>query len=112
MEIQTKVLAQCKEILGFEPKCFQVSNTRYKKGVETHKDALIRNSHIDELQKHVEQKIVTVAEVRQQKANFEKKQLLEKLLAQKKAFLQNLFPDIFWPTHGTDFLLVLYNLHF
>ncbi len=88
LEIQTKVLAQCKEILGFEPKCFQVSNTRYKKGVETHKDALIRNSHIDELQKHVEQKIVTVAEVRQQKANFEKKQLLAKLIAQKDGLLE------------------------
>lgn len=56
LEIQTKVLEQCKT-LGFEPKCFQISNTRYKKGIETHKDALIRNSHVDELKQHIEQNI-------------------------------------------------------
>ena len=88
LEIQTKVLEQCKKTLGFEPKCFQISNTRYKKGVETHKDALIRNSHVDELKQHIEQNIGNATKVRRQKANFEKKQLLEKLLAQKQTLEQ------------------------
>lgn len=53
-EIQEKILKQCQEFLGFEPKCFQVSNTRYHKGEKEHKNSLISHSHILELKAHIE----------------------------------------------------------
>lgn len=54
-QIQSRVLEQCQEYLGFSPVCFQVSNTRYKKGVQEHKDGMVRASHIDELKQHLYQ---------------------------------------------------------
>lgn len=54
LEIQDKILKQCQELLGFEPQCFLISNTRYHKGEKEHKNGLIHNSHILELKEHIE----------------------------------------------------------
>lgn len=51
--IQEKILEQCQEMLGFKPQCFQVSNTRYRKGVSENKDGLIKHSHMNELKEYI-----------------------------------------------------------
>lgn len=53
--IENEMLAQCQEILGFSPKCFQISNTRFHKGMNEHKNALTQASHINELSNYVQQ---------------------------------------------------------
>lgn len=51
--IQDKILEQCQEMLGFTPQCFQISNTRYRKGVSEKKDGLIKHSHMNELKEYI-----------------------------------------------------------
>lgn len=51
--IQDKILEQCQEMLGFKPQCFQISNTRYQKGVCEKKDGLIKHSHMNELKDYI-----------------------------------------------------------
>lgn len=51
--IQDKILEQCQEMLGFTPQCFQISNTRYRKGVSEKKDGLIKHSHMNELKSYI-----------------------------------------------------------
>lgn len=51
--IENEMLAQCQDILGFTPKCFQISNTRFHKGVNEHKNGLTQASHINELNEHL-----------------------------------------------------------
>lgn len=53
--IENKMLAQCNNILGFSPKCFQISNTRFRKGMMEHKNTLTQASHINELNDYVQQ---------------------------------------------------------
>lgn len=52
-EIEAKVLAQCDALLNFKPLSFQVSGTRFHKGIQQHKEGLVRASHIDALQQHL-----------------------------------------------------------
>lgn len=53
--VENKMLAQCNDILGFSPKCFQISNTRFRKGMIEHKNALTKASRINELNDYVHQ---------------------------------------------------------
>lgn len=54
-QIEDEMLAQCKDILGFSPKCFQISNTRFRKGMMEQKNGLTQASHINELNDYVQQ---------------------------------------------------------
>lgn len=53
--IEAEMLQQCRELLDFEPKCFQISNTRFHKGMNEHKKTLVQASHINELSEYVQQ---------------------------------------------------------
>lgn len=51
--IEQKIGEQCQSQLGFVPRIFQISGTRYKTGVTEHKDGLKKASHIPELERHL-----------------------------------------------------------
>ncbi|ENV18706.1 MULTISPECIES: GTPase [Acinetobacter] len=83
-QIQNRVLEQCKQYLGFQPQCFQISNTLYQQGIQKHKDGLIRHSHIEDLKQSINTVVLNTKVVRQERYNQEKVLLLKKLTDQKK----------------------------
>ena len=82
-QIQVRVLEQCKEYLGFQPQCFQISNKLYQQGIQKHKDGLIRNSHIEELLQHIQTVAKDIQLVRQERFSQEKSKLLQALNEKK-----------------------------
>ena len=82
-QIQKKVLEQCEQYLGFQPQCFQISNTLYQQGIQKHKDGLVRHSHIEDLKQCINSIISNTQVVRQERLNQEKALLLKKLTEQK-----------------------------
>lgn len=79
-EIEARMLQQCQENLGFQPKCFKISNKYYQDGVKKNKDGLIRHSHIDDLKKHLSSVLDMSFQVRQERKNQERKQLIKQML--------------------------------
>lgn len=56
--IKSKILFDIKNEIGFEDfKVFEISNTRYKKGLMTNKDALVKLSGVVELHNYIDQYI-------------------------------------------------------
>lgn len=82
-QIQKRVLEQCEQYLGFQPQCFQISNTLYQQGIQKHKDGLVRHSHIEDLKQCINSIISNTQVVRQERLNQEKALLLKKLTEQK-----------------------------
>lgn len=81
-QIQARVLEQCQELMGFTPVCFQISNTRYQKGVKEQKPGLVEGSHIVELQSHLEDIILSdIGRVRQDRQYAQLNQLIIELKA-------------------------------
>ncbi|HAD79574.1 MAG TPA: hypothetical protein DCF99_09420, partial [Flavobacteriaceae bacterium] len=76
-------LEQCEQYLGFQPQCFQISNTLYQQGIQKHKDGLVRHSHIEDLKQCINSIISNTQVVRQERLNQEKALLLKKLTEQK-----------------------------
>lgn len=52
--IRCRVLQQLQDIIGVQPLCYQVSNTRYRKGASESKSALMQKSGIPALAEHLE----------------------------------------------------------
>ena len=52
--IEKRMLEQCQEILNFQPRCFQISGTRFHNGMKQNQDGLVRASHIQELKTHID----------------------------------------------------------
>ena len=48
-QIEMRMLEQCEKLLNFKPVIFQISNTRFHKGMNEHKAGLTQASHIFEL---------------------------------------------------------------
>lgn len=65
--IDKEIQKQCQEILGMVFTTFQVSNTRYKKGISENKDGLVQASHIDALAHHLKRTTPKVHQARQNK---------------------------------------------
>lgn len=88
-QIEKRVAEQCHEI-GFSPKIFQISNTRYQKGIKENKQGLIKHSHITEMKQALMQALTesnsnSVQKERiQQEMNAYAKDLLNQLKAVKK----------------------------
>lgn len=82
-QIQKRVLEQCEQYLGFQPQCFQISNTLYQQGIQKHKDGLVRHSHIEDLKQCINSIVSNTQVVRQERLNQEKALLLKKLTEQK-----------------------------
>lgn len=82
-QIQKRVLEQCEQYLGFQPQCFQISNTLYQQGIQKHKDGLVRHSHIEDLKQCINSIVLNTQVVRQERLNQEKALLLKKLTEQK-----------------------------
>lgn len=107
-EIEQKVLEQFKLYLGFSPISFQVSGTRFHKGVQQCKDGLIKASHIEDLKKHIDALTVDVMSVRREKKlqalnvllsdisviehslESEKRQLFDELTGKFSSFVHNM----------------------
>ncbi|WP_429182357.1 GTPase [Aeromonas salmonicida] len=51
--IERRIQEQCQSELGFIPRSFQISGTRYRAGVTQNKDGLVRASHIQDLVQHL-----------------------------------------------------------
>lgn len=79
IEIETCVKQQLAELLDFRPRFFQVSGTRFHKGVQQHQDGLIRASHIDELKVYIDSLCVDLINVRKAKQRHRLKQLLNEV---------------------------------
>lgn len=82
-QIKKRVLEQCEQYLGFQPQCFQISNTLYQQGIQKHKDGLVRHSHIEDLKQCINSIVSNTQVVRQERLNQEKALLLKKLTEQK-----------------------------
>ncbi len=65
--IDKEIQKQCREMLGIVFTTFQVSNTRYKKGISEKKDGLVQASHIDALIHHLKKTTPKVHQARQNK---------------------------------------------
>lgn len=78
-EIQTRILEQCEENLGFQPMCFKISNMYYQTGVKNHKDGLVRHSHIEDLKQHIMTILENSEQVRLERKNSEQQKLLQQL---------------------------------
>ena len=89
-QIQSRVLEQCKQHLGFQPKWFQIANTLYQQGVQRHKDGLIRHSHIEDLKQAIDAIVVDTQMVRQERFGQEKEQLLKQLADYKQKIEQEM----------------------
>ena len=89
-QIQNRVLEQCKQHLGFQPQCFQISNTLYQQGMQKHKDGLIHHSHIDDLKQHIDTLGATIGVVRQERLTQEKLTLLKQITVLKSKFEQEI----------------------
>lgn len=48
-EIEAKIQVQCQQYLGFNPRCFQISGTRFQTGVKKHQERLAKASHVQDL---------------------------------------------------------------
>lgn len=83
-QIQLKVLEQCKQYLGFEPKCFQISNKLYQQGIKSQKEGLVRHSHIEDLKQCIGEVISNTELVRLQRLDQERYDFLIKLIDQKQ----------------------------
>lgn len=87
-QIEKKVLEQCRSVIGFNPKCFKISNTRYQTGIKKQKQGLIKQSHIDDLKLYLENELFTTVEaVRKERIEQEKSHLLYLLKANRKQLM-------------------------
>ncbi|MEL4878951.1 GTPase [Shewanella algae] len=101
IEIEARVKQQLEELLDFRPRFFQVSGTRFHKGVQQHQDGLIRASHVDELRVYLESLCVDLANVRKAKHRHRLEQLLNEVkgalevMGERKVFTQAQLDSLF-----------------
>lgn len=85
-EIRFRILEQCRQ-LDFNPKCFCVESNNYKKGVLENKQALIKDSHIIDLKKSIDNISVDLTKLRdeklRQKIKKDAQNILDKIKKQK-----------------------------
>ncbi|WP_217540618.1 GTPase [Vibrio metschnikovii] len=79
-QIEQKVLEQCHEYLGFSPVSFQISGTRFHKGIQLSKDGLVKASHLQELKQHIDVLSIDFYAIRQEKQRCAINDLLEDVL--------------------------------
>lgn len=79
-QIQQSILRQCQEYLSFEPKCLQISNNRYKKGITEHKNILVAKSHIPKLQELIDGLMSNVPMVREQRFHAARQNFIDDML--------------------------------
>lgn len=66
-EIHQNMIDQCEEIIGFSPRCFQISSTRYQQGVQKNKKGLVYKSGLDSLNEYLNKMNLQVKRVRKQR---------------------------------------------
>lgn len=77
--IEQKIMQQCQEHLGFKPTIFQVSNTRYQKGLVEHKAGLVHASHMDLLAQHLQKVASSATHLRKDKLSLKLDSLHEEI---------------------------------
>lgn len=99
--IDKEIKKQCQELLGTVFATFQVSNTRYKKGISENKDGLVQASHIDALVHHLKKITPKVHQARHNKMTAAIESLLSEIdtlaqeLRDEKAAIQRDISDRF-----------------
>lgn len=63
--IHEDIIKQCENIIGFSPRCFSVSGTRYQQGVQKNKNGLIQSSHVDHLKKYLLKLDINISSIRE-----------------------------------------------
>ena len=81
--IEARIKEQLDTLLNFKPRCFQVSGARFHKGVQQHKEGLVRASQVGELKSYIDTLSVDLVNIRKVK----QKQRLELLLKEIKGAL-------------------------
>ncbi|WP_350594595.1 MULTISPECIES: GTPase [unclassified Pseudoalteromonas] len=66
-QIEQKVLEQCNQYLGFTPASFLISGTRFHKGIQQHKEGLVKASHLEKLKQHIETLGIDISVLREEK---------------------------------------------
>lgn len=84
-QIEQKVLEQCHLHLGFTPASFLISGTRFHRGIQQHKDGLVKASHLQELKQHIDTLGIDVRAVREEKIRNAQDALLLVISAEEEA---------------------------
>lgn len=98
-QIEQKVLEQCHLHLGFAPESFLISGTRFHKGIQQHKDGLVKASHLQELKLHIETLGIDVRAVREERIRHAQNTLLLEISAAEEALNDEklqLEDDLYW----------------
>lgn len=95
--IRTRILAQMQEFFGLQPACFEVSSTRYGKGVNEGKTTLELKSgipalrdHLDALSQEIEGEIEGVRAVRRAQRRAEVLRELDKAIDEERELIARL----------------------
>lgn len=99
VQIEQKVLEQCHLHLGFAPESFLISGTRFHKGIQQHKDGLVKASHLQELKQHIETLGIDVRTVREERIRQAQNRLLLDIAAAEEALNDEklqLEDDLYW----------------
>lgn len=84
-QIQQNVLQQCHLHLGFAPASFLISGTRFHKGIQQHKDGLIKASHLQDLKQYIETLGIDAWAVREERIRHAQNTLLLDISAAEEA---------------------------
>lgn len=98
-QIEQKVLEQCHLYLGFAPESFLISGTRFHKGIQQHKDGLVKASHLQELKQHIETLGIDVRAVREERIRHAQTALSFDIAAAEEALNDEklqLEDDLYW----------------
>ncbi|MGI2000885.1 GTPase [Shewanella frigidimarina] len=98
-QIEQKVLEQCHLHLDFAPASFLISGTRFHKGIQQHKDGLVKASHLQELKQHIETLGIDVRAVREERIRQAQDRLLLDIAAAEDALNDEklqLEDDLYW----------------
>ena len=98
-QIEQKVLEQCHLHLDFVPASFLISGARFHKGIQQHKDGLVKASHLQELKQHIETLGIDVRAVREERIRQAQNGLLLDIAAAEEALNDEklqLEDDLYW----------------
>lgn len=78
-EIRQRMLEQCRDSLGFNPRCYALSGSRFHAGMMQKKEGLVRASHLGDLTKTLETLNRDARAVKQERQRLAIENLLEEI---------------------------------
>jgi len=83
--IKKRILAQCHETLGFTPRCYAISGSRFQAGVTQNQSGLIRVSHLTELIKHLESLKIDISSIKRERQLIAVKEAIKEFMQAERA---------------------------